>query len=497
MKAVINKLNVAVTTQNKDELAALARFVAYELNHTDYSKRDPSGLPAIKNIYVVKDYATYRFIKPIYYMLKQYLLNRHRIVIEETEGSSFTPDMVKIKLNKGWKPRDYQMPIIEYILKERMYPACLGSIQTGKGKTALTLFSIVKLQQRACIVLKADYIKQWVNVILDMTDIKEDEIYIFRGQKSMLRFLNAPKKERAQFKIFIMSVSTYNGYLKSYKLSPEIFEPHTPSKLFEQMDVGIIVIDEIHQYNFTYFEMMSYSGVDRLLGLSGSFVTNDKFLRKIFVLEFPLDNIYDELEWDRYINYIIIQYQLANTNGIRTSLRGSNTYSHIGYEQWLKSRPAIYKNYMDLISGIVNDMYISRKRKSDKCLIFVASIDFANALNDYLVDKYPDFLVGVFIEDDDLEKILTQDLTTSTPIKAGTAIDVPDLITVVNTVAIASPVANIQIPGRLRKIEGFHTRYIQLTCMSIPKHRQYQALNDELLDRKMLTTHRFLHRESI
>jgi len=78
---------------------------------------------------------------------------------------------------------------------------------------------------------------------------------------------------------------------------------------------------------------------------------------------------------------------------------------------------------------------------------------------------------------------LEADITVSTFQSSGTALDIPKLITCLQTVNMGSMQANLQSIGRLRDI-GKHVRYIYFYANNIPSHRKYHFQRMELFRNK-------------
>ena len=83
--------------------------------------------------------------------------------------------------------------------------------------------------------------------------------------------------------------------------------------------------------------------------------------------------------------------------------------------------------------------------------------------------EYPKLKVGTYVQEDAYDELMSSDITVSTIISSGTAVDIPNLITVLQTISIGSLQANIQAMGRLRKLEGTELYYVYTYCKSIPK----------------------------
>jgi superfamily II DNA or RNA helicase len=104
----------------------------------------------------------------------------------------------------------------------------------------------------------------------------------------------------------------------------------------------------------------------------------------------------------------------------------------------------------------------------------------ATYLTERYTQLYPDKVVNRYCEQDPFENLTEADIIVTTVISAGTAVDIPNLRVVVQTVCISSSVANIQTLGRLRKLVGKDTRFCYLYAENLNKQRQYHQRRLEL-----------------
>ena len=135
------------------------------------------------------------------------------------------------------------------------------------------------------------------------------------------------------------------------------------------------------------------------------------------------------------------------------------------------------KNYLEFIKFVVNGTYIpNREFENDKCIIFVASINMATAITEYLQNEYQNIPVARYVEDDPYSNLHeTNGIIVSTIQSAGTAEDIDGLITAINTHNMESYASNLQAKGRLRNKKGRKLIYVQTWCRDIPQHKKYLA----------------------
>jgi hypothetical protein len=115
---------------------------------------------------------------------------------------------------------------------------------------------------------------------------------------------------------------------------------------------------------------------------------------------------------------------------------------------------------------------------------------------------YPHFKIKKYNQGDPLTNITESDLCFATLGKAGTAIDVPYLTTVILTVAIDSIQAVLQGAGRLRDIHRLYgldkvPTFVWFVCDNFEKHKRYDRSKLELLKDRTVSISKIHHNVSL
>ena len=399
--------------------------------------------------------------------------------------------MSDMRVKEGWVPRDYQEPYIDYLTADDNVVSKLVGLQTGKGKTFIALYSLTKLGMRSMIYVLPKYIDKWVSDCTKVLDIQEERILVIRKGSELRYALQEGKDKQLDVDIIIISNRIYKNYIKEFNLvtgDKDMFSyPSLPEEFHEDLGVGVTIIDEVHQEFYNTFTYMLHSHLYRIIALSATFETMDKRLSKMYYMAFPSRDRYVDRNYDKYIDVVAVEYEFHRPQFIKYKDYRLGAYSHIVFEQSIMRNKKTLDDYLDMIFHTVNIGYYKRKRVNDGCIIFVATIKMATLVKDYMSKKYPELDVRRYVEDDPYENVIEADIKVSTIQSSGTAIDIPNLITVVQTVNIQSYQANVQTVGRLRKIEGFPTVFYYLWCNQIDKHVEYHKTRQETFKPKVKT----------
>lgn len=398
--------------------------------------------------------------------------------------NGFTKDNIELKYDKEYqhkplnlkrnptlKERDYQFKYIDEVTKENAQNILLIDLDTGYGKGTISIISMIKLNMMVGILVLPKYIKKWVLELKKLTNITNKDIFIVQGSDSLKEVMTTKDK----YKVIIFSMRTMYNYITQYEEEDNFDYPVEPLDLAQHLGIGMLLNDETHQEFHALFKFSLYFNAKRLLGLSATLLTNRNDLDNMYKILFPNNKRINNLvEYKKFINIFAVEYDLQSLRGIR--FKTAQGYNHNLFEQSILKNNVLLKSYYDMVLHYVELDYIARRKKGEKLLIFAASVRFCTIVSNWLSRRFPNLEVNRYVEDDPYENVINSDITVSTVLSAGTAFDIPGLITVIHTVSMTSPQANIQAAGRLREIKGSDTNFIYLYTRKIPN--QYKMHHD-------------------
>lgn len=403
----------------------------------------------------------------------------------------YEPERVELPVFDKWVPREDQVPVIDYILDNKPPRAKFVALQTGKGKTFVSLQAASKLSHRLLIIVRPMYMDKWQEDVMKTYDIDFQDMVVVRGSESLLALLEQGANDDLSAKVILISNKTLLPYLKLYEQFQESIRDLgyacMPHEMCETLKVGTVIGDEIHQDFHINFKIFTYLHVPKTISLSATLISDDDFLTRMYETAFPSATRYHGGEYHKYVNATAITYQVQNPNKIRCKDYSRKTYSHSMFEESVKKYPPLLQNYLKMIGDMAEKFWINEGQDGDRCLVYCARIDFCTMVMEYLKRRFPNKDVRRYVEDDPYENIMTADLTVSTIGSAGTGLDIPELTTVILTVAVQSSPSNVQGLGRLRDLKTRKTKFIYLTCDDIPKHREYHEKKRVLLRDRALT----------
>lgn len=379
------------------------------------------------------------------------------------------------------KPRPYQNKCINHIYNngEGMY---LIEFRTGMGKTFTSISTLSKFKYKFGVLVLPKYIDKWVSDITSQTDIKENEIYIFSGGDSINNIVKNPEILK-KIKCFIFSMRTTSNYINEFETPETRAETKyliSPDELFNKLGIGVLLNDETHQEFHAMYRILLRTQAPIFIGMSATLDSNNPRIRNLYKVTFPPSTRINEIVETpdkKYIHVKSTTYKVSHPKNIKCeSVQG---YHQVTYEQFIMKRPKFLAGYRDMILYYVDKDFIKRRNENEKLLIFVGSVDLAKYLSFVIKREYPDLDVRSYVEDDEYDNVISADICVSTVLSSGTAVDIPGLINVIQTISLGSLPMNQQALGRLRQIKGREVVYRYLYCSGIRKHRD---LNKQRID---------------
>lgn len=418
----------------------------------------------------------------------------------------YEPAKVDLRFIDPREPRKEQIPLLEYLHQQPpsgFAPSKVVNIQTGKGKGFVSIKSLGEFGVRTVIIIKPMYIAKWVAELSEMLSIDSpDDICVVRGllPKEKMTALqgwsewDGPGKitgsdmmialqEQAlagelKAKIIVISNVVMAEYLDRYQEQMEVNGgyPIPPGEFYEKLGIGIRLIDEVHADFHRNYRFDLYSHIPLTISLSATLDADDPFINKRYWIVWPGATRPPDVEYDAFIDvqslfYTIDKPQLIKCTGF------AKAYSHTKFEESIMKSSRMLANYLDMITDIVDQVYVADREVGQSCIVFCATVLMCTHVQKQLAAEFPELSVKRYVSGDSYtECFLAPDIVVSTVGSAGTAVDKPNLRETVMTNALNSKQANIQVLGRTRRLKDWpdrSPRFHFLSAREIAKHVEY------------------------
>lgn len=404
-------------------------------------------------------------------------------LVSWNNAREYEPFKFEYKLRPEWKPRDYQIPAIDYLCRDKPI-AKLVEFQTGDGKGLTSMFAIERRGERVVGVLKPKYIEKWQEEFIKTFANLDDSIVTVQGSKELKALLILAAEGALNDAIILISNATYRNWISEYEdYGPDILDRGyscLPEDLFLHLQTGTRLIDENHEDFHFFFKLDTYTHVKSSISLTATLVSNDPTIKRMHELMFPYNQRMEKRQLHRYADVYAVAYQFKAPEKIRTTEYGQSTYSHTAFEKSLLKHLPTLRNYLNLIKWVLDNQYIHGRKPGERALVYAGSIAMCTKIVEFLKTCYPSLDIRRKVEDDPYENAVEPDICVSTLLSTGTAYDIPNLAVVLMTTAVQSVQSNIQALGRLRKREGEKTQFLFTFAENIPKHVEYAEQKREL-----------------
>ena len=329
-------------------------------------------------------------------------------------------------------------------------------------------------------MLLSGYLEKWWGDILGTLDISEDRMYLVQGVKSIDKLIDEYRMfNTLDYDIFIIAGTTFSNFVRDTESGAINYIK--AEKFLDMLEFDTLLVDEVHERFFSVYQFCLYCNPSLILAMTATFTSSNEYVKKFQDMMFPKPTRLNFVAINKYINTLAVHYRLNSQINIKYKNQGM--YSHDVYENStiIKNRNRLL-NYVEMIEHHIDTEFLDKDyKKGNKLVIFVASIRFATMLTEYLKNRYKNLEVKRYVEDDEYENVIKPDIRVSTMQSAGTAVDIPGLTVVLNTVLAKSPVRNKQSHGRLREIEDVEVKYIYFYCRDIDKHKEFNRVRTDQL----------------
>lgn len=442
--------------------------------------------------------------------LNAHATGRIHTVIRNHEFKVTSDHEVKIKIKSLFEPREDQIPVINH-LRNRGVDQHIEfdnkgvksyaikpdnnktiTLRTGGGKTFITKRVMADESLRTFIMMRGGYIDRWVPDIMESFKLKGGELQVVQGAGSLSAIMYNAIDGEPLAHIYLVSTDTYVDYISHYERNglSETF-PIAPGELFERLKIAKTVIDEGHQLPHKIMKFFSYLHVYKHTTLTATLDTMDSFMDKILCIMYPRDERFSGPQVAPHIKVTAYRYQIENLRRVRyTGYKGC--YNHTAFENSLlkSNNRRLLSEYLEMVTSLLEDRYIKRDLKGTKALVFFATINMCTKATEIIAKKFPNLNVQRYVSKDKMSVMDDADIIVSTVLSAGTAVDIPNLLTSIMTTAVDSQQSNEQTVGRTRPVKTYPTEnpeFIYFVCSNIDKHIDYHRNKERFFKGKVVS----------
>lgn len=387
---------------------------------------------------------------------------------------------VEINFIAKFKMSELQDRCLDFVREDSIRR--IAPLQTGKGKTALSLYFMCEYGRRTMITMNAKYIPRWVMDLVGeeaKVDLLPEDLIVVQGLKELKKYIQQVRSGELEFKVIMVSNTTMALFHDDVLENPSEWKKlgiKIPNDIFTVLKVGFRIRDEAHEHLHFNFKFDLFTHCSKTLDLSATLIYDDQGMERMSKIVYPLEDRFDQGKWDTHIEAYSVNYRLKPTTKLKWTQGWQGPYNHNQMETSILANNVYMSDFKMIVLKLVETLFIEpvlAEGKKEVCLVYASTKDMCTKLAAFLQSVFTELDVNRKIGGDDYEELLTADIIVSTPKSAGTAVDIPRLGVIINTVNISSTQAVVQMAGRLRPAEGIISRFYYLTCLDIPQHNKY------------------------
>lgn len=364
-------------------------------------------------------------------------------------------------------PRKRQPEYIEFMTDTRFHIRILPA-SPGAGKTLCTIYGMTVLKVKTAIALQPSLKDNWVDNLLELTDLTEDDILYVSGGDDLYDYMLHVKNRTDNWKVVIFSINTLQGYLTKY-LDDDSWI-YTPDELFDEAGFGLKVVDEAHKWLHFHSLLDMYSNIRMHHFLTGTLMNESPFLSNMEDTLYPHE---DRCPVDPPTNHLSLRAYQYRFNDKPPPHKGMMGYNHMKLEGGIFKKKRLCDAYLRMIASIFYIDYYKTFKKGERALVFFSTTNMVNAFAELLGKTLSDIKVVTYLAGDGEEKYADADVIISTTKKSGTGTDIDGLTYVLQTIMISSKGENYQNALRLRDRVDGNTTFSYIWCGNIPKNVDY------------------------
>lgn len=392
----------------------------------------------------------------------------------------YTPQKVDLIFREGWEDKPNQVEPIQWGLDQLDNKAntLLYIWQMGHGKSYMLARCAQHTGGRIVLFIQPRYVEKWIVDFTKMFELDPKDVPYYYGSGMIMDLTNSDWNHK-RYPIVMISIDSYIDWIELYKENNyESLEQFgygiDPPLLLEHLGAGAYMRDEVHETFYRMFCIDLFTHAPVSLNATATLISDNQTIRDAHKIMFPIGSINEQEELDIYVDVITAKFKLIEGNKIRTTEARCKMHSGAAIEKNLLKNTKALRGYINMLVDLITRWHLDRAKKGDKCIIYFAYTKFIDYAIKELKKKFKDVKFDRYTKSDPYSNLLNADICLTTKKRAGTAVDVPGLLTVIDGHIQKTSVGIIQNLGRLRiRGDKQSPRYVRIVCTDWLKHLEY------------------------
>lgn len=472
-----------VTLDQKRALSDYARqHIAREKNYNRWTRRmeeKPGKVYMGANVNRTEMYLLATDLPMLLDHLKFFGISENNIEVEHYDTVPGQDIMSGVR--DGFMPKPEQVPAVDFLTNKDARIRCL-QCRPGWGKTFTAIWAATAIRgKRAAFTMKSQHIKTWVKALKDFLGISEHDMYIIKGSKALHDLLAMAEADESLPEFILFSNDTMRNMINEYEMGESTL-PCRPLEMMEMLGVGTFIYDECHERIHSIVKIVSHLHVDQAIFLSATLSSKDAMVRRQYDRLFPKEHMF-KTEKNKHIEIYPVLHSTKKPKDLKW--KGHMGYSHDLYEKSLMKNKTMLKEYLAMVTELIETTYVREYEPGKKMLVFCYRTDFVELVAEHLKKIIPERTVQAYTSKTEEQLLYCNDVVVSTPGSASTGVDIPGLTHAYLLVACGSSIMYEQSSGRLRKLDASvypdtHPKFYYFVNTDIQPHMNYH--NEHRMD---------------
>lgn len=369
--------------------------------------------------------------------------------------------------------------------------------------TFTSIRSLADRNSRSLLSIRPQYFDNWFKAIFGeadtgkppITDMQPEDMLVIQGSIQLKDAIKHAIMGDFEYKFIMISNATLYKMNKVYDETGSTVDSYgcEPWELCQVFGVGTFMKDEGHMDFHANYRLDLFTHVPVSITLSGTFSSDNIFIRKMQQLQHPLNSRAPTVAPTKFRAVKAVRYSINPRRELRYKLRGRTEYNHNALEESIlkdkKARPL----YLELIRRTFENEYLKvRETKEQKALILCGRVEMAEVIIQHLLEHYPELGISRYVSGDSFLEACANEVIVTTIISGKAAIDVPNLILAFNTVNVGSKETNLQALGRIRELRHYpniRPQFVYLYTDDIASASYYHQNKIQLFASRVFSHH--------
>jgi hypothetical protein len=333
------------------------------------------------------------------------------------------------------------------------------SLPSGFGKTYCAIAAMSLYSLATMIIVHSDEIRgQWMDRLLEYTNIPPSSIIILDSSETMHKYMNKSREMTRKINKEVVYIATHS-LLRSYSKQ---YGYDGLDEFFKRIGIGVKIIDEAHKEFYSTMEIDNAVHVYKNFYLTATFGRTDeienKVFQRMFQNVFKLKVTNDDADVQKNVVYVSELFTTRATKAEIYGMRnGKGTFSKFSiykYIEYAMRKGVLAESYKTWLRYFVEKLNVK-----GMILVISPKKESCNYFMEIAQEMFPDKKCCVYTSDSKVNNLLEYDIVCATAKMFGTGNDIDAIEVLINMEPMGSAINIYQIFHRLMRGNDEDIRY--------------------------------------